>query len=130
MHPAHRRALLVGGRRSLQRVHAMMRVRDPGEPGPYLIRLVCAADGRELPHSGQFLKSFDHEAHDGRGEGEFTTHIGEAMEFPSLLDAMEFWRKVPKCRPKREDGRPNRPLTATTCEFSTKAQFLKEAHHE
>ena len=95
------------------------------DTGPILIRLVCAADGRTLRASGQFLRDFDHEAHDGRGEGEFTSDIEKAKEFANLVEAIEFWRRVPKCRPLRPDGKPNRPLTATTCEFSAKANFLR-----
>jgi hypothetical protein len=57
-----------------------------------------------------FLKSCDHEAYDGRGSVDVTTDLAEAMKFESLIDLLEFWRKVSTTRPTRPDGRPNRPL--------------------
>lgn len=60
-----------------------------------------------------YLKAFDHEAHDGRGEAIFTARIDEALRFNSG-NAFVCWTLIPKCRPLRPDGRPNKPLTAFT----------------
>ena len=67
---------------------------------------------------GQFLREFDHEADDGRGEIEVTQDLALAMRFPDLAAAIEFRNRVPRCKPTREDGQPNRPLSATTWEFT------------
>lgn len=67
---------------------------------------------------GQFLKEFDHEADDGRGCIEVTADLAQAMRFPDLAAAFEFRNRVPRCKPTREDGQPNRPLSSTTWEFS------------
>lgn len=82
-----------------------------------VIRAVAFANGEPCPHAGEFLKTFDHEAYDGRGFGTFTRHVAEAMHFPDHPAAFEFWRRVPKCKRRRPDGKPNRPLTALTVEI-------------
>ena len=79
--------------------------------------LVChglATAGVPSPPSleGQYLKSFDVEAHDGRGTAEWTASLAEAMRFDDLSEAIEAWQTQSKVRPLRADGRPNRPLTA------------------
>ena len=77
-----------------------------------------SARGHELPHDGQYLKSMDFEAHNGRGEIALTPDLAEAMVFPDLMAAFAFWRSTPKCKPIRDhDGQPNRPLTAANWEF-------------
>lgn len=50
---------------------------------------------------------------------DMTPDINEAKRFADLVEAWEFWRKQPACKPFRDygDGGPNRPLTATTWEF-------------
>jgi hypothetical protein len=69
-----------------------------------------------MPSSGVpgYLKRYDPEAHDGRGDATFTNDKNEAIRFASLIDAWIFWKQVPKSRPVRQDGEPNRPLTAFT----------------
>lgn len=64
--------------------------------------------------AGVWMQSFDAEAHHGRGEAAWTRVPREAMAFDSMEDAIAFYRTTPKTRPMREDGRPNRPLTAFT----------------
>lgn len=88
-----------------------------------VIRAVGFANGVPCPHAGQFLKSFDFEAEDGIGYGEFTTAIEQAKKFESAADAMIFWRTVVRCKPWREDGKPNRPLTALTVEIRDEEDF-------
>jgi hypothetical protein len=71
----------------------------------------------ENPHpdvTGQWLKSYDPEAHDGQGWAEWTDDPAQARVFPSRMAAFEAWRAVPRARPLRADGRMNRPLTAFT----------------
>jgi hypothetical protein len=77
----------------------------------HVIRMEGFINGTPMPHRGQYLKSFDFEAHDGAGEGEFVPKARDAKIFASAVDAFEFWRTVSRVKPKREDGEPNRPLT-------------------
>lgn len=63
---------------------------------------------------GEFVKSYDPNAHDGRGAVLFTSDKAEALRFSDIPAAMKFIQQVPKARPTRADGLPNRPLTAFT----------------
>lgn len=81
-------------------------------PSRHVIRMQGFANGAPCPHAGQYLKSFDFDAHDGRGYGEFCVKPRHAKIFASAKDAFEFWRTASKVKPLREDGEPNRPLTA------------------
>lgn len=78
-----------------------------------------AADGSVVPtpYDGQYLRDFDFEAGDGRGEVTMTTNIKKAKRFKNGMEAFQFYRRQPECKPIREDGEPNRPLTATNWEF-------------
>jgi hypothetical protein len=71
-------------------------------------------DGTPCPFAEEYLESFDFEADDGCGHGVFTPDLAKAMKFPDATAALTYWRTKSKCRPIREDGRPNRPLTCTT----------------
>jgi hypothetical protein len=75
------------------------------------------ASGHPLPNDGQYLKDFDFEANGGQGEITLTPNLDEAKQFSTFIDALLFWRTVPKCRPLRADLEPNRPLTAANWEF-------------
>ena len=75
--------------------------------------------GQPTGFDGQYLKAFDFEAHDGQGLIDMTPDIQQAIQFADLAEAMIFCRRSPQCRPLRDDGRPNRPLTSTTWEFKT-----------
>jgi hypothetical protein len=84
---------------------------------PLAIKVIGFAGQVACPIAGQYLKSFDFEAENGLGFGVFTTRIEEALAFPSIVEASEFWKRQSKVKPRRTDGRPNRPLTATTVTF-------------
>lgn len=62
----------------------------------------------------QYLVSFDFDALDGRGYGIFAHDPTIARRFASTADALRFWRTASTVRPLRSDGKPNRPLTAST----------------
>lgn len=81
---------------------------------PIVIQINGFANGAECPHAGQFIKEFDHEAMKGVGYGEFTKNPHLAKKFAGHTEAWEFWTKVPKIKPTRPDGQPNKPLTAAT----------------
>jgi hypothetical protein len=65
---------------------------------------------------GQFLKSYDPDAHGGSGEAHWTDDLGEAMKFEDGGDALALWTKRSTVRPLRDDGLPNKPLTACSIE--------------
>jgi hypothetical protein len=64
-----------------------------------------------------FLKAFDPDAHDGRGDIVFTRDVSQALKFDDGAQALECWRRQSTVRPVRPDGKPNRPLTAFTIEI-------------
>jgi hypothetical protein len=65
-----------------------------------------------------YLKAFDPEAHAGLGEARFTDNKAEALRFKDAPAAFSCWTLVPKSRPERSDGKPNKPLTAYTIEVA------------
>ena len=85
---------------------------------PIVIRCCGFAGGKPCPHAGEYLKSFDHEAYDGQGYGEFSPRLSDAMRFKDFGEALEFYRKSPIAQPLRSDGKPNRPMTAMHAEFT------------
>lgn len=80
------------------------------------IVLRCA-DPNHPAFFNQFVKTYNAEAFGGRGDVTFTSKKEEAVTFPDLENAIGFYRTVPKCRPVRDDGNPNRPLTAFSILF-------------
>lgn len=80
---------------------------------PYVIVAEGFANGASCPHAGEYLESFDFDG-DEQGYGEFTPDLAKAKRFADVGELMEFWRTQSRTRPKRPDGRPNRPLTALT----------------
>lgn len=77
--------------------------------------VVGVASGAEPP--GQYIKAFDPEAYEGRGSADGTFDKREALTFATTDEALNFWRQQSKTRPFREDGKPNRPLTAFSIEI-------------
>jgi len=82
-----------------------------------VIRIVRSATGESRPEDGQYVMSFDHNAHMGRGQLESTGRVDRALRFATKADAMEFWGRQSTFRAVRPDGKPNRPLTAYTVEI-------------
>jgi len=80
----------------------------------YGILAVGFASGVPCPHANQWLKSFDHDACEGFGYGEFTYDPTQALCFTDKGDALAFWNRQSKVKPLRPDGLPNKPLTALT----------------
>lgn len=83
-----------------------------------LCHAVSAGDGVHMePTSPRYLKSYDIEAHNGRGAVELTADINEALQFASVREALQAWNTQSRTTPLRDDGRPNKPLTALTVEL-------------
>ncbi len=81
-----------------------------------VIRIQWLAGGTTFAENvdGQYVKTFNPDAFDGRGAMTATPKIEDAIHFPDAGAAMEFYRQTSTIRPLREDGKPNRPLTAFT----------------
>lgn len=81
------------------------------------VRLVCVGEpgimlGSPDSAVGQWLKSYDPDARDGYGEAHWTSIKSEAMVFVDNEAALRCYVQQSRTRPLREDGRPNKPLTA------------------
>lgn len=98
---------------------------EPTSRGPYVIRIL-GSNQHGAPSVPTFLESFDIEAHDGRGTADATGDVEKAYQFATAGAALEAWRAVPESRPTRDDGRPNRPLSAFTIEVLTIDQARQE----
>ena len=77
---------------------------------------VLGRAGYEQLSSELWLKSYA-DTPDGAGHLVLTNDPAEAMTFKDGAEAMQFWRQQSKSRPKRRDGKPNRPLTAYSVEI-------------
>lgn len=77
---------------------------------------------------GAYLVEYDPDAHDGRGGATWTEHLMWARRFDDAAAALEFWRQPSTVRPTREDGEPNRPLTAFTVEVGDGPAALTKVH--
>jgi hypothetical protein len=63
---------------------------------------------------GTYVQEYDPDAFSGMGELTATHDLQKAKRFASAGEAMEFYRQQSKSHPLRNDGKPNRPLTAYT----------------
>jgi hypothetical protein len=61
---------------------------------------------------GRYVSRFDPDAHDGRGHVWTVADPQDAMQFADQKEALVYYRQASMVKPTREDGRPNRPLTA------------------
>lgn len=66
------------------------------------------------PKPGMYLRRYDPEFAGGMGIAGWTENAAEAMTFSSREEAYKTWNTVPKAKPVREDGLPNKPLTVHT----------------
>lgn len=70
--------------------------------------------GQRLTPVGLYLLAYDPEANDGQGFADWTRSAAEARGWPTKEEAVAAWQAIPRARPRRGDGQPNRPLTAFT----------------
>lgn len=66
------------------------------------------------PVDGAYLLAFDPNGREGRGVFVWTDEPEWAMKFETVGAAMDEWRRTSTTHPTRDDGKPNRPLTAFT----------------
>ncbi len=81
------------------------------------IKLVSLALGDPTLHDGRWLRQYDADGESGRGSITTTDDPERAMTFDGLKSALELLRRQTTLHPLRDDGRPNRPLTAYTVEM-------------
>lgn len=74
----------------------------------YAIKLL---DG---PGTGMYVKHYDPKAHRGQGEVVGTENLADALKFNTIWEATGFWKQEYGIR---RDGKPNRPLTASSVEI-------------
>lgn len=65
-------------------------------------------------HAGRFVSRYDPDAHGGLGQVWTTADPRMAIQFISHGEAVAFYRQASTVEPVRDDGKPNRPLTAFT----------------
>lgn len=63
---------------------------------------------------GPYLMSYDPDGHDGIGDIVWTWDLVDAMYFADAIAALTTYRMQSTVCPRRDDGKPNRPLTAFT----------------
>jgi hypothetical protein len=68
-------------------------------------------------NDGKYVRTYDPDYGDGLGRVWGTDDPSDAILFESVGKALEFWRQPSTVKPLREDGNPNRPLTAFTIEM-------------
>jgi hypothetical protein len=71
----------------------------------------------EKPVDLEYVKRCDVDAFNGRGYVEFTRDIKQARRFTTTEDAWKYWKRQSRVCPFRDDGKPNRPLTAYNVTF-------------
>lgn len=82
----------------------------------FILRVYGVLGPLPLPAEGAFVADFDFEAACGIGLAKLTSDRKQAKVFADAGAALTYIRTVPKCRPTRADGKPNRPLTGYTVE--------------
>ena len=84
-----------------------------------VIRIIENSLGPDIEpqYNGKFI--VDYEFTKGERFGKLTVHgdINKAKRFNSAEDAIAFWTQVAPDQPTRDDGKPNRPLTAFSVEI-------------
>tara|TARA_B100000424_G_C22682122_1_gene373557 strand:+ start:83 stop:412 length:330 start_codon:yes stop_codon:yes gene_type:complete len=83
--------------------------------GQHYIMRVVGLTGYQIgggPQPTGMVQSYDPEGHGGYGDVALTQDLQAALRFHSLESLHDVWTSVPRCRPTRPDGMPNRPLTA------------------
>jgi hypothetical protein len=67
---------------------------------------------QDVIHVGQYLEWSDPDANDGLGDDRWTDDPAKAKRFKSFAAAALCWKAQSTVRPLRDDGEPNRPMTA------------------
>lgn len=79
-----------------------------------LVLAAPASEGGYPLDPPEWVTEYDPNAHGGLGQSDTSTDKAKALRFPTAGEAFAFWRQQSTVKPLRDDGRPNRPLTALT----------------
>jgi hypothetical protein len=61
-----------------------------------------------------YIQQYDLDYAEGRGRAMLTGDVTEAATWGTEIEVIKAWQSISPTLPKRDDGRPNRPLTAYT----------------
>src|SRR5262245_29112043 len=83
-----------------------------------MVVIKCAgfANGMKCSVLHQYLESYNPDGDARKPLSVWTKNVWRARRFADAGEAFECWRQVRKSDPVREDGQPNRPLTAFSIE--------------
>jgi hypothetical protein len=93
----------------LRKVHARGKSARASEATA--VALAEAAVKGEMEY-GPYLEWSDPDARNGFGDDRWTGQLRRAKRFSSFGAALECWKAQSRKRPLRDDGEPNRPMTA------------------
>lgn len=103
----------------------------------FVIKIVGMVGGAASPFDDEYLTHYDPDrpSRDRRGWPMMATvvtspDIDMATGYPTLAEAHQEWTRVSARSPVREDGKPNRPLTAFTVEVAKRAQFRQRGESQ
>jgi hypothetical protein len=92
-------------------------------PGQTVLRLVGRIDRRPTGSDGRFVVDYDPRLTGPPALENYklvtTPDITKARGFPDRVEATDYWKQVCPNRPRRDDGRPHRPLAAFTVVLAT-----------
>lgn len=77
-----------------------------------VIQIVGLATGEPSSADGLYVQAYSPNGNGGRGDLVLTNDVTEAYVYETSADALEDWKRVSETHPTREDGKPNRPMTA------------------
>jgi len=78
----------------------------------HVLLLVGLINGEPTPYDHQYLVRFDFlDCEPGECNLFTTPDISQAKRFPSMVSALDEWKKIDWRDPRRPDGQFNRPLT-------------------
>lgn len=86
---------------------------------------VYRAENGSQPDINAWVETFDANARGGRGFVGFTRIPNKALDFQDVKAALTFYRQVSTVQPTRDDGQPNRPLTAYTVTIEPVGELQK-----
>ena len=83
-----------------------------------VIKIVCSATGDRTAHDGHYVQEYVPNF-DRHGYLVSTSRLESAKRYRDHAAAFEAWRAINGQHPVRDDGKPNRPLTAFTVQMES-----------
>lgn len=127
--PAHLQAMTAARLDRIDEAMTALRAGDAEQTKGLNMGVVMKVIGTgiELFPQPVYLKAFNVEAFDGRGDATWTLDIHDAMVFADPGAVLTAWKTQSLLRPLRADGKPNRPLTTFTIEIECLPEEAGEA---